>query len=110
MRGATRATLAMTLSAALLPQASLAQKNEHAERKVVEKVKPVCPELAKRMHISGMVKLEAVVRANGSVKSTKVLGGNPVLLDAAIEAAQQWKFEAANSETTEVLQIVFDPQ
>jgi TonB family protein len=110
MRRASRIILVVALSAGLLPQAIHAQKKEHVERKVVEKVKPVYPELAKRMRISGVVKLEAVVRANGSVKSTKVLGGNPVLLDAASEAVLQWKYEAANSETTEVLQIVFEPQ
>ena len=110
MLRASQVILVMAFSAGLLPQAIQAQKNEHAERKVVEKVKPVCPELAKRMHISGVVKLEAVVRANGSVKSTKVLGGNPVLLDASSEAAQQWKYEAGNSETSEILLVVFDPQ
>jgi TonB family protein len=110
MRRANRIILVVALSAGLLPHVIQAQKKEHVERKVVEKVNPVYPELAKRMHISGVVKLEAVVRSNGSVKSTKVLGGNPVLLDAASEAAQQWKFEAADSETNEVLQIVFEPQ
>jgi TonB family protein len=100
----------MAFSAGLLPQAVQAQKKEHVERKVIQKVKPVCPDLAKRMHISGVVKLEAVVRANGSVKSTKILGGNPVLVDAASDAVRQWKFEAANGETNEVLQVVFEPQ
>lgn len=110
MLRASHIILVMAVSASLLPLAVQAQKKDHVERKVVERVKPITPELAKRMHISGVVKLEAVVRGNGSVKSTKVLGGNPVLLDAAGEAAQQWKFEAADNETIEVLQIVFEPQ
>ena len=47
------------------------------------------------MHIHGIVRVEAVVKANGTVKSTRVLGGNPVLVDAAIEAVGKWKFEPA---------------
>jgi TonB family protein len=62
------------------------------------------------MHIRGVVRLEAVVRTNGSVKSTRVLGGNPVLVDAAVEAVAKWKFDPGPSETTEVVQVTFDAQ
>jgi outer membrane biosynthesis protein TonB len=62
------------------------------------------------MHIQGIVKIEAVVRPNGSVKSTRVLGGNPVLVDAAADAVSKWKFETGQSETTEVVQLTFVPQ
>ena len=50
------------------------------------------------------------VRANGSVKSCKVLGGNPVLLEAATKAVAQWKFVPAPSDTVEVVQIAFSGQ
>jgi TonB family protein len=80
------------------------------ERKVITRVAPVYPELGKKMHLQGVVKIEAIVRPNGTVKSTRVLGGNPVLVDAATEAVNKWKFEAAQSETTEVLQLTFTPQ
>jgi len=80
------------------------------ERKVSSRVLPNYPELAKKMHIRGIVRVEAVVRANGSVKSTRVLGGNPVLVDAAIDAVGKWKFETAQNETTEVLQVAFEGQ
>jgi TonB family protein len=62
------------------------------------------------MHLQGVVKIEAVVRPNGSVKSTRVLGGNPVLTDAAVEAVTKWKFEAGPDETSEVVQLTFTPQ
>jgi outer membrane biosynthesis protein TonB len=39
-----------------------------------------------------------------------VLGGNPVLVEAAADAVNKWKFEAASSETTEVVQVTFIPQ
>lgn len=50
-----------------------------------------------------------MVRANGSVKSTKALGGNPVLVESATDAVRKWKFEAASADTTEVLQLTFEP-
>ncbi len=81
-----------------------------AERKVSSRVAPSYPELARRMHLQGVVKIEAVVRPNGTVKSTRVLGGNPVLVDAANDAVTKWKFEPASSETTEVVQLTFSPQ
>ena len=81
-----------------------------AERKVTTRVAPVYPELAKKMHIHGVVKVEAVVKPNGTVKSTRIVGGNPVLLESAKDAVGKWKFEPAQSETTEVVQLVFGDQ
>lgn len=62
------------------------------------------------MHIRGTVRVEATVRPNGAVKSTRVLGGNPVLVTAAQDAVTKWKFEPAQSETTEVVQLTFEGQ
>ena len=81
-----------------------------AERRIASRVALSYPDLAKKMHIHGAVKVEAVVRANGSVKTTRVLGGNPVLVDAALDAVNKWKFEAAQNETTEVVQPLFENQ
>ncbi|HUO17361.1 MAG TPA: energy transducer TonB [Verrucomicrobiae bacterium] len=80
------------------------------ERKVASRIAPVYPELAKRMHLQGVVKIEAIVRPNGTVKSTRVLGGNPVLVDSAQEAISKWKFEPGPNETTELVQLTFTPQ
>jgi TonB family protein len=103
----TVALIALLTSVASTQTAS-AQKN--SERKVASRVAPSYPELAKKMHIHGVVRVEAVVKANGIVKSTRVLGGNPVLVDAAIEAVGKWKFEPGQSETTEVVQLTFEGQ
>jgi TonB family protein len=93
----TLALIALTTSIAGAQNAS-AQLN--SDRKVSSRVSPSYPELAKKMHIHGIVRVEAVVRANGTVKATRVLGGNPVLVDAAIEAVGKWKFETANSDSS----------
>ncbi len=81
-----------------------------SDRKVASRVAPVYPELAKKMHIRGVVRVEAIVRPNGSVKSTRVLGGNPVLVEAAQDAVSKWKFEPSQSESTEIVQLSFEGQ
>ena len=79
-----------------------------SERKVIARTAPAYPELARRMHIGGVVKIEAMVRANGTVKSARALGGHPVLVDAAIAAVEKWKFEPEQNETVEVVQVSFE--
>jgi len=81
----------------------------HPDRRVVTKVEPAYPELAKRMHIHGSVKLEVGVKADGVVKSTRVIGGNPVLVQAAADAVSKWKFEVTQGETVEIIQLTFQP-
>jgi TonB family protein len=84
--------------------------SSNSDRKVASRSAPVYPELAKKMHIHGVVRVEALVRPNGTVKSTRVLGGNPVLVEAAQDAVGKWKFENAQSETTEIVQLAFEGQ
>jgi TonB family protein len=84
--------------------------SSNSERKVAARVAPAYPELARKMHIRGVVRVEAVVRPNGSVKSTRILGGNPVLVEAAQDAVGKWKFEPTQSETTEIVQLAFEGQ
>ena len=103
----TLVTLILVATTTLVAGAQNAESG-NSERKVITRVAPVYPELAKRMPIHGVVRVEAIVRPNGAVKSTRVLGGNPVLVDAAQEAIAKWKFEPAQSETTQVVQLTFD--
>jgi TonB family protein len=81
-----------------------------SDRKVTARVAPTYPELARRMRIQGTVKIEAIVRPNGIVKSTRIVGGSPVLVEAASDAVKKWKFEPAQGETTEVVQLTFEGQ
>lgn len=69
------------------------------DRKVKNQVAPAYPELAKSMHIQGTVKVEITISPSGSVTNTKVVGGHPVLADAAVKAVEKWKFEAGPEET-----------
>jgi TonB family protein len=91
------------------PAGAAAEDNE-ISRKVKSKVAPTYPDIARRMNISGTVKLVVVVNPNGVVKSTKVLGGHPLLVSAAEEAVKKWKFEAAPAEDSGVVEFTFRPE
>lgn len=92
------------LVSALLAAASTTALAE--DRKAKSKVSPAYPELAKKMNVSGTVKVEIVITPAGAVKSAKALGGHPLLIESAVEAVKKWKFEPASDETTQV--IAFD--
>lgn len=110
MRRIGHLMVALALCAGAFTQIGVAQAEGHAGRRAIERAAPVYPELARRAHIRGVVKLEVVVRQNGSVKSANALGGSPALIQSAIDAVRKWKFEAAPEETTEIIQIMFEPQ
>jgi TonB family protein len=75
-------------------------------RTLKTKVTPSFPELAKRMNVTGAVKVEVTVAPNGSVKTAKAIGGHPLLIDAALAAAKQFKYEAGE-ESKEVVEFKF---
>lgn len=81
---------------------------EVVKRKVKTKVLPTTPPLARQMNITGHVKVEVTISADGKVTGTKVLGGSPVLVDSAVEAAKKWRFEPAPKDTTEVIEFDFN--
>ena len=89
------------------PVAGLAQ--EGMDRKVKSRVSPIYPEIARKMGLTGSVKLQLVVAANGVVKETKVIGGHPILVNAATEAVKKWRFETASAESTGTVEFRFDP-
>jgi protein TonB len=89
------------------PPPTLAQSE--LNRKVKTKVAPVYPELARRMNLRGTVKLMVVVLPSGNIKDTKVMGGNPILVNAAMDALKKWRFEAAPEESSGTVEFKFEP-
>jgi TonB family protein len=89
--------------------APLAWGQDEFSRKPKTKVAPVYPELAKRMNITGTVKVQVTVAANGSVKNAKLVGGHPVLANAAMDAVKKWRFETGAGESTGIVEFHFDP-
>ncbi len=62
---------------------------------VIERVPPVYPPLAKQARIQGTVRLRAEIGTDGKVVRLTLVGGHPLLVTAAQEALQQWKFKPA---------------
>jgi TonB family protein len=78
-------------------------------RRAKSKVAPVYPELARKLNLTGTVKVEVVVAPNGVVKDAKVVGGHPVLATAALEAARKWRFEPTALESSGIVDFKFEP-
>ncbi len=96
--------------AVVIPQTAVAQTADSTgDRKIKQKVSPQYPDIARHAIISGVVKLEAVIAPSGSVKSVKVIGGHPLLANAAEDALKRWKYEPSSSESTEVVEFRFNP-
>ncbi len=68
-------------------------------RKRLASPQPSYPELARRMGLSGVVKIELVIAPDGEIRESKVIGGHPLLADAVLKAPRDWKYERAKSET-----------
>lgn len=79
------------------------------ERKVISRVDPEYPDAMKRLYIGGVVRVEVQVAPNGTVKSTKLLGGSPILGQSTMKAIKQWKYAAAATETVLTVKVEFDP-
>lgn len=77
-------------------------------RKIVHKVEPKYPDIAKRMNLGGTVRVVAVVAADGSVTKVEPVGGSPILMEAAETAVSRWKY-APGSESRETVELRFNP-
>jgi protein TonB len=53
------------------------------------------------------VRIEVIVSPDGSIKNARIVGGSPLLVDAALEAIKQWKYEPGPKETVENIEFLF---
>ncbi|HEV7218768.1 MAG: TonB family protein [Terriglobales bacterium] len=60
---------------------------------LVKRVNPVYPNQALQMHKQGTVQILASITKSGSISSAKVIKGDPILGQAALEAVKQWKYK-----------------
>jgi protein TonB len=81
---------------------------------LIRKIDPVYPEAARRANLQGVVVLDAVISADGTVVNLHPVSGNDTLVSAAMDAARWWRFrpyrargEPATVETT--LSVEFRP-
>jgi TonB family protein len=92
------------------PPYSPAQERPEGKRRIVNKVAPAYPDLARKLQIQGTVRVEVVVLPSGKERLTRVIGGSPLLVKAAVDAIEQWKWEPAPQETKELVELDFYPR
>ena len=78
------------------------------EAKVLNRVQPAYPPLASRARIQGTVVLEAIIAKDGTVQNLRVIEGHPMLVQAAVQAVQQWRYQPTvlNNEPVEVETVI----
>jgi protein TonB len=74
------------------------------EAQLLRRVEPIYPHIASVSGIQGQVKLHAIIARDGSIQSLNAISGHPLLVRAAIEAVEQWRYRpyVLNGEKVEV--------
>jgi TonB family protein len=76
-------------------------------RKALSSPAPAYPDLAKKMHLTGVVKVTLTVGPDGQIKSAEFQGGHPVLIEAVQIALKDWKYAPASSESKILVEFKF---
>jgi protein TonB len=76
--------------------------------KLIHRVTPEYPPLAKLAHVSGTVRLQAIIGRDGRIQGLQVLGGPALLIQAAVDAVVQWIYQPTtlNGDVVEVLTTI----
>jgi TonB family protein len=78
-------------------------------RKAVSNPSPTYPEVAKKLHLVGTVKVQIVIAADGRIKEKNFIGGHPLLVNAVEDTLKNWKYAPSSVETTAQLEFNFHP-
>jgi periplasmic protein TonB len=72
--------------------------------RIINRVQPVYPALARQTRISGTVRLHAIIGKDGTIQQLEVMSGHPLLQQNALEAVRQWRYQPTllNGEPVEV--------
>lgn len=89
--------------------APLAWGEDELTRRTKSRVPPNYPDLAQRMKITGVVRVLVTIAPNGAIKEIKLMGGHPLLGNAALDAVRKWRFAPGAGEATGIVEFRFDP-
>jgi periplasmic protein TonB len=78
------------------PEVPLPVGGDVQSARLISKVDPSYPLLAKNQHVAGDVRIDALIDANGRVTTMKVISGPTLLHQAAMDALRQWKYQPAS--------------
>ena len=75
------------------------------EAKVLRRILPVYPPLAKAARIQGLVRLEGIIARDGTIQQLRVVSGHPLLVQSALDAVRQWRYKPThlNGDPVEVI-------
>ena len=74
------------------PDAVVRLTSKLTQGRVLRRVQPPYPVLAKQAHIQGSVQVQIEISDEGAVTNVTLLSGHPLLHEAALQAAKQWLF------------------
>src|SRR5271163_2173040 len=74
-------------------QSRIRQGGNVQQAKLINQIKPNYPPLARQTRISGTVRLHAIIGKDGSVQSLTLESGHPLLVQAALDAVKQWRYQ-----------------
>lgn len=77
------------------PAAPLPVGGDVKQAQLLKAVPPVYPPLAKAQHVSGSVRIDALIDTSGNVAAAKIISGPTLLHRAALDAVKQWKYAPA---------------
>ena len=80
---------------------------EQSSRQVVHREEAEYPAIAAKNNLHGTVKLKIWINADGTVRRLEYVGGHPLLVESALKAVKNWKYQPASGESTSQVEIKF---
>ena len=76
--------------------------------KIIRRVLPVYPPMARQMRTQGVVALTGIIGKDGTVAQLTVTSGHPFLVKAALDAVRQWTYQPTvlNGRAVEVVTTI----
>lgn len=77
-------------------------------RTLLVRIEPEYPKELHQRRIQGTVRLRLTISPKGSVESVRVVGGNPILAEAAVKAVEQWVYSPSATASSLDVSIPFE--
>jgi TonB family protein len=82
-----------TLSKPPAPPSRVRASGEVQAAKIISQPQPIYGPVARQARVTGIVVLHAIIGKDGTVSELEVVSGNPLLVQAALDAVKQWRYK-----------------
>ena len=98
-----------------MPALRVRQGGAVTAKSLVSRFEFVYPAEARKRHVSGTVRMHAVIGTDGSIQTLEAVSGDPLLVQAALDAVRHWRYRPTtlNGEPVEVdttIDVIFTIQ